>query len=122
MRRPLRTLLLASSSLVSAHAARAQESPAARLEVTSAPGSGCVDAQALGAQVEVRLGRSVFQGDARLLVRVTLQPKTPRGWIARLELLNTRGELFGAREIATEAEACRELDSSLALVTALLVD
>jgi hypothetical protein len=122
MQRPLFSLLIASASLFSAHAARAQASPAARLEVTSAPGSDCLDAQDLGAQVEARLGRPVFQGDARLLVRVSLQPKAPRGWVARLELLNTRGELFGAREIATEAQRCRELDSSLALVTALLVD
>ncbi len=88
----------------------------------SAPESGCIDAASLGAQVEARLGRRAFEPDARLLVRVTLAPKAPRGWSARLELLNTRDELFGAREIATDSEACRELDSSLALVTALLVD
>jgi hypothetical protein len=110
------------ASVFSAHRAGAQETPAARLEVKSAPDSGCVDATSLGAQVEERLGHRAFEENARLLVRVTLEPKAPRGWTARLELLNTRGELFGAREIATDSEACRELDSSLALVTSLLVD
>jgi hypothetical protein len=122
MLRPLRTVALATASLLSAYGASAQEAPAARIEVLSATESGCVDATSLGAQVEERLGRRVFQDDARLLVRVALAEKAPRGWSARLELMNTRGELFGAREIATDSEACRDLDSSLALVTSLLVD
>lgn len=122
MLRLLRTVALVAASLLSAYRVSAEESPAARLEVKSAPDSGCVDAASLGAQVEARLGHRAFESDARLLVRVTLAPKAPRGWSARLELLNTRDELFGAREIATDSEACRELDSSLALVTALLVD
>ncbi len=122
MLRSFRTLALALSGWLSAHAAHAEEAPAARLEVTSAAESGCVNAAELGAQVEGRLGRRVFQGDARLLVRVALERKAPRGFSAHLELLNARGELFGARELASESDSCRDLDSSLALVTALLVD
>lgn len=122
MFRSYRTALLFAMSALTSARANAEDAPSARLEVSSPAESGCIDAPRLASQVEARLGRSAFSDEARLLLKVSLVPRGPRGWEARLELLNTRGERFGEREIVTESQACHELDSSLVLVTALLVD
>jgi hypothetical protein len=99
----------------------AAQTNTARLEVTGAE-ADCADAESLRVAVEQRLGRTAIDAQAKLVVRVDFQARKPSGWLARITLVDDIGRRLGQRELVTNAARCNDLDSSLALVTALLVD
>jgi hypothetical protein len=95
----------------------------ARLEVSGAgPETNCADVERLRVAVEQRLGRTAIDAQAELTVRVSFEPRSPSGWLARITLEDDNGRRLGEREIVTTQKSCADLDTSLALVTALLVD
>lgn len=104
-------------------AVAAAQTNTARLEVRGEQTAAqCMDAERLRVAVEQRLGRTVIDAEAKLIVTVTFEARQPKGWIARITLSDDQGRRLGERELVTNAERCDDLDSSLALVTALLVD
>jgi hypothetical protein len=84
----------------------------------------CIDAPELSSAVEERLGRRVFgvRTPADLEVRLRLDRPRSNEWYAELVLLDDGGRELGRRDLTTKAKDCSALDTSLALVVALLVD
>jgi hypothetical protein len=119
--RQLSAALLAASCLGAPTLARAQGNTA-RLEVTVEDADGnCQGALHLAQAVERRLGRHVFEPDAALVVRVTYERKGG-GYLARIVLMDAQERKLGERELVSNSGRCMDIDSSVALVTALLVD
>ncbi len=98
------------------------ESNTARLVVVGADDDNhCTGAGELGSAVERRLGRRVFDPNAALSVHVTYERRRGR-WLARIVFSDALDRKLGERELVTSAARCDDLDSSVALVTALLLD
>lgn len=107
--------------------ARAQDGDAhvrARLVVERGPGAErCLDAARLAAGVERRLARDVFAETDPVDVTVTARlTRDGARFVAALTMTVERGEVAGTRTLVAERSDCRQLDDSLTLVTALLVD
>jgi hypothetical protein len=114
------------ATLVLAHGvARAEPRPArARLALTvDETSAGCVDAPALEAAVEQRLGRDAFTRAPRRDLEVRLNV-SHRGRTTRADLVveSSQGTRVGERVLEARADDCATLRDSLALVLALLVD
>lgn len=95
----------------------------ARIQQSGPDGADCPKETALAASVEQRLQRRVFVGAeaAELVVRVSYT-QHQREWAADIELLTPGGHHLGQRRIATQDVHCSNLEQSLALVVALMVD
>jgi hypothetical protein len=94
------------------------------LRWTRAPGAdACIDAPALMAAVDTRLGRSVFaeQKDAAIVIEAHVRP-IEQGWHVAISVRGSDGTLTGQRELEEPASDCRALDDALVLVLALIVD
>jgi hypothetical protein len=85
----------------------------------------CIATQALARAVEARLHRAIFvsaaQGEVSVEGRVQRQ-KGRAGFRAVLHLRDGGGQLVGTRELETHGASCTELDDSLALVIAVMID
>lgn len=105
---------------VAPRAAAAQASGTA-LEWTRGDGAeDCIGADTLRAEVEARLGRSVFAAGSPLVVLGRIAG-VDRGF--RVEIaLSFRGTVVGRRVLESDRARCRALDDSLALMIALLVE
>lgn len=92
------------------------------------PGAaGCIPARFLAARVESRLHRSVFGAPSQADVAVEgyIEPApAPKasGWRAVVSIIDAAGTVLGTREIESQEVACRDLDASIALTIALLID
>ncbi|MBX3131737.1 MAG: hypothetical protein KF718_33780 [Polyangiaceae bacterium] len=94
--------------------------PSVRLEVQER--ADCTAGASLEKLVSARLGRSPFvQGGADLVVRLEYSRDAER-YLARIQLYAPRSRPLGVRELRTAGPRCAELEESLALVVALLVD
>lgn len=103
--------------------AEAVKGPAtARLSwVRTSGAESCVDAAALEADVDLRLGRDAFGGTPSRSIEGVIS-RTSKGWIAHLYIRNEAGALLGEREIGSDAEACTSLSSAVGLAIALAID
>ncbi|MEZ4371575.1 MAG: hypothetical protein R3B07_12155 [Polyangiaceae bacterium] len=87
----------------------------------------CMSADELRTGVERRLGRSVFQQDADLVLRGNATFRDGKAH-AELELRTAdtpagkHGTLVGSRDLDMEGDDCRVLDDSLLLVTSIMID
>lgn len=87
----------------------------------------CMSADELRAGVDRRLGRSVFQQDADLVLRGNVTFRDGKAH-AELELRTAdtpagkHGTLVGSRDLDMEGDDCRVLDDSLLLVTSIMID
>jgi hypothetical protein len=93
------------------------------LRWTRAPGAdACIDASALMAAVDARLGRSVFtQQEPAIVIEAHVRP-IERGWNVAISVRAPDGTMTGQRELEEPASDCRALDDALVLVLALIVD
>ncbi len=113
--------LTAGGLSLSAAEARAETNTARLVVVGADENNRCTAASDLGRAVEQRLGRRAFDASAALTVRVTYERRAA-GWLARIALSDAQGRKLGERELVTSADRCDDLDSSVALVAALLLD
>jgi hypothetical protein len=92
------------------------------------PGAAsCIPARFLAARVESRLHRSVFgePSQADVAVEGYIQPAAAparTGWKAVVSIIDAAGKVIGTREIESPEVGCRDLDASIALTIALLID
>ncbi|HEY6726150.1 MAG TPA: hypothetical protein VI197_19075 [Polyangiaceae bacterium] len=117
------TVLACVSAL--AGPAHAQDEPVlAELEWRGGPSGGnCIEASAIRAAVEARLGRTLFAPKGQADVRVTGSITGADGkWLVRIILTSAQGEPMGERELESENQDCSALDDSLALVLAVMLD
>jgi hypothetical protein len=109
-------------ALVAGIARAEDEHSSARLELRAPTGANsCIEKNELEADVERRLRRTVFREPAELIVDVRVERET-NGWAAELVLYDTERRELGRRSLDSPAPECSDLDASLALVVALLVD
>ncbi len=103
--------------------AQDQEFVRAQLDWHLPPGSPCPKAATIIQEVEEILGREVFTADGahQVTVRGRTRP-SGTGWAVDLELLRADGSKAGARLVRTRAANCVELERSLPVVVALMVD
>ncbi len=96
------------------------------LDWRRAPGAeSCVDRTTIEREVEARLGRHAFvaRDRADVVVDARLSPlDAGAGFQADLSLQTTRGQSLGVRDLRTPSADCAQLDESLSLVIALMVD
>jgi hypothetical protein len=85
--------------------------------------STCVSAEQLMADVEARLGRSVFAPApaAELHARVRARRASGR-FVIEIALSDREGHGLGTRELSTRAPHCSSLDDSVSLVLSLAAD
>jgi hypothetical protein len=85
---------------------------------------GCIDEAALAAEVERLLERPVFvpREAADLHVEGHVEGAPAKGWRATLALSSGDGVELGHRELHSSSASCRDLDESLALAIALMID
>ena len=91
------------------------------------PGSSerpCIDRDALQEAVEQRLERPVFVAGehADLIIKGSIEAMSPSGWSVVLTSARPDGAVIGSRELTTQDAECRNLDDSIALVIALVVE
>lgn len=97
----------------------------AKLALTWTPAPGCIDAPALVALIEHTLERSVFvaapSADAALVGRIEASGRIFR---VHLDVRRTAEATvtLASRDVEIEADDCRALDGSIAVVAALLAD
>ena len=115
--------VLAALALFASHEAHADGSARHALRWTRGPGAeACIDAPALIAAVETRLGYHVFgETDAAVIIEAHVQPKAS-GWHVAIAVRRSDGTLLGMRELDERLADCRVLDEALVLMIALIVD
>lgn len=95
------------------------------LSFTRLPGSEtCIGARELAEAVEARLGRPVFVSTARadLVVEGRIERAEETRWKATFSVTRADGTIVGTRELDVQADSCRKLDQTLAVLVALLID
>jgi hypothetical protein len=94
------------------------------LRWTRAPGAEtCIDAPALSAAVDARLGRSVFATTSEQAISIEGHVRPiENGWHVAFSVRAPDGSLLGQRELEQATSDCRALDNALVLVVALIVD
>lgn len=104
--------------------ARGEDEPvSASLEWAAPPTSRCSTRAALVAAVEARLHRAVFVAAAAADVRLDVTTRMlGTGWAIDLELRDRHGAPLGTRHVRGRASDCADLNESLPLVVALLLD
>ena len=115
--------VLVALAMFASHEARADGSARHALRWTRGPGAeACIDAPALIAAVETRLGYHVFgETDAAVIIEAHVQPKAT-GWHVAIAVRRDDGTLIGMRELDERLPDCRVLDDALVLMIALIVD
>lgn len=106
------------------HDATADSSARHTLSWTRAPGAeGCIDADALAAAVDARLGRTAFKVADERTIRIEAHVRPfERGWHVAISVRAPDGESLGQRELEERGADCRVLDDVLVLVLALIID
>jgi len=85
----------------------------------------CIGTRELAQAVEQLLGRAVFVSAAKADVSVEGQVKRVGKvgqWEAIITMSDHQGKPLGFRELISESSTCRDLDESLALAIALMID
>lgn len=97
------------------------EPPTARLSVVRAEGAeSCHDDRAISDEVRARLGREAIDPRAPRAIELWIT-REPRRWRAALTLREP-GAPPARRELSSELPSCAELDASVALAVALVID
>jgi hypothetical protein len=89
-----------------------------------AGGEPCIGPRDLALDVEKALGRRVFVSAARAArsIEGRIGPRLGGGWAATVQVIDADGTVAGTRELSTDGAGCRELDETITLSVALLVD
>jgi hypothetical protein len=90
----------------------------------SPPEEQCIAAEELVAAVRAHIGRNPFVAEpAGVVIDVRLERVgQPARWHAVLHVGDGRSQTWGEREVLSENDDCRTLDSPLTLILALVVD
>ncbi len=83
--------------------------------------AGCTQAPELQARLEARVKRQLFSPPARFLIQGRVEAGAP-GWRAHVELVDSKGNALGSRDVSSSEPGCSSLDARLVLVLALLVE
>ena len=124
-KRPLRIATLAGLAIaLSTHAAAA--TPDGRIElVWNGVTPACLDARLLASLVEGALGKPVFHRKGPTIARVEgrIERRAEGGYRAAIRVRGLPNEaVLSYRTIETDADDCRRLDESAAVVVALMID
>ena len=83
----------------------------------------CIQAAQLARAVEDRLGRSVFGPSPEVRIDGTLERAADgQSHTARLTLVDEQGSVLGSRDVDSKSADCRDIDASLILVVAVMID
>lgn len=117
-------ILLALCSLALVQRAAAQdERQGYALNWVRAPGAeACISSSRLAERVEQLLGPVLRAPDASDRAIEGLVEPAGNGFTVRLRIANRAGSALGERSFGNDAAACRELDASIVLVLALMID
>ncbi|HEX2879747.1 MAG TPA: hypothetical protein VHO25_09420 [Polyangiaceae bacterium] len=90
----------------------------------SPPEEQCIAADELLSAVQAHIGRNPFTREpAGVVIDVKLERVgQPARWHAVLQVGDGQSQIWGDREVLSENEDCRTLDSPLTLILALIVD
>ncbi|HEY5955334.1 MAG TPA: hypothetical protein VIV60_02225 [Polyangiaceae bacterium] len=95
----------------------------AQLSIGGTHADNCVPADELVAAVETRLERHPFvtHPSPDLFVHIDFT-RVGNQWSARIDMRSITGQSLGGRSIESQARDCSEMNDSLALVLALMID
>lgn len=82
----------------------------------------CISPADLARAVEDKLGRAVFGPSPEFTVDGALRAGAAPKWRAQFTLVDATGAVQGTREVSSDAAACSELNASLALIVAVMID
>jgi hypothetical protein len=82
----------------------------------------CIQPADLARAVEDKLGRQVFGPSPEFTVDGVMRAGTSPKWRAQFTLVDASGAVQGTREVTSEQASCTAMDSSLALIVAVMID
>jgi hypothetical protein len=87
-------------------------------------GEACISGKELSRAVEDRLHHPAFGAPSETDVAIEgyIGPDAAAGYHAVVTLTDARGTVVGKRELASGTTACRDIDATLALAIALMID
>jgi hypothetical protein len=122
MRVLMRRAVAAVTCAVALTTSGADASPSARLVYSRAVGAdSCPDEDALRQAVASRVGYDPFFAWANKTIVATMAPEKPRGFVARVGLVDEGGTEHGTRDLHTDGD-CSDLLGASALAIAIAID
>jgi hypothetical protein len=104
--------------------ASAQPTEPARAQLVWERAAGaetCMDAELLRARVAARLGGDAFDPVAATVIEGRISPREERGFEVRF-VMRVEGRVVGQRTIVGARRSCAQLDDSIVVVLALLIE